>query len=128
MKENWFAILIFSVIFGILGYLWGSMNACMDCCVQSAACCSADECVHVEHDGPHEVHIEMDGGHDEIHAIVETLDEDFVGDTTIVIDGGEIQITKTEDGEMTVEARIEKEHGEGSQQVRKEIRVEVEEE
>jgi hypothetical protein len=142
MKENWFAILMFSIIFGILGYLLGicgcctSQNSCApsSCCSSHKACCSSGDaasCADVnvwvdEEDG---VHVHMDDRHEQVELIVESLSEDFVGDTTIAIEGGEIRISKSEDGELRVEVQVEEEHGEGgSKQVRKEVRVEVEEE
>ena len=119
MKENWFAISIFSVIFGILGYLLGMCGTCCNtqslcntdqqcssqqsCCPSSAASCSA---------AGENVFIHKHGRHDEVHEIIHELEmEDFTGDTTITIEGGTIQMTKTVDGDVDVKVEMEERHG-----------------
>lgn|GEM_PF-1276158 len=114
MKENWFAISIFSVIFGILGYLLGMCGTCCNtqslcstdqqctsqqsCCPSSAACSAGGE----------NVFIHERGGHDEVHAIIHELEmEDFTGDTIITIEGGTIQMTKSDDGDVDVKVEME---------------------
>lgn len=129
MKENWFVILLFSVIFGILGYLLGSQSSSDSCRGYSSKGCAVfEECSHHGNSGHHEIHVDVDHGHHEIHAIVESLGENFVGDTTIVIDGGEIRISKSEDGEMTVEVEMEEESDDGgSKKIRKEVTIKIDE-
>jgi hypothetical protein len=128
MKENWFAISIFSVIFGILGYLLGMCGSCcapQNCCSSSqqcssqqaccapsgAACCAGGENVFIhKHDG------------DAAHAIIHELEmADFVGDTTITIDGMTINMTKSEDGDIDVQVEMEEGHGKNGAHVEKTV-------
>lgn len=133
MKENWFAITIFSVIFGILGYLLGCCSVCCNtsnCCAPQA-CCSQQACCAPGGGaaccaGGEKVFIHEHGGHDHVHAIIHELEmEDFTGDTTIVVDGATIHMTKSEDGNVEVKVEMEEGgewHGDGGN-VRVEKRV-----
>ncbi len=142
MKENWFAILMFSIVFGVLGFLLGS-NCCQssDCdsksCTSESASCdkskcdkssceySKQECAHksksCSSDKHHKVSV---GGEDNIEVIISDLGEDFVGDTIISIDGGEVSISKSDDGELRVEVEMEEVEG-GDEEIiiKKEIKV-----
>ena len=107
MKGEWTRVLVFGIIFLILGFLLGRVTG---------------------HKGGHgkEVRIQkmmledgtMSGSEGEVKVIVETLDgSDFKGDTTIVIDGGEINISKNGE-EMEVEVEMS---DDGSQRIEKKI-------
>ena len=124
MKENWFAILMFSVLFGVLGFILGRIT-CTDCCAPDhghhnphAECCApgspeAAEC-HKEI-RIHQMHGE--GGDLDVQSIIETLEvADFEGDTTVIAGDAVIHMTKSGDGKVEVNVEVTTD-GEGSEEV-----------
>lgn len=115
MKENWFAISIFSVIFGILGYLLGCCSGCCssygyggNSCSPEAGCVYSGHGVHGAHGEDGVFFFDHHGDSDGIHAIIHELEtQEFTGDTTITIDGGTIQVTKSDEGEIEVKVEME---------------------
>ena len=126
MKENWFAILMFSIVFGLLGFLLGRTTC--DCCHQGHHCSHHQECCEgYGHGGEccssHEIHghegemviikeMAGDGMDEEIQVTITSLeDSDFVGDTTIVVGDAVINMTKSDNGDVEVNVEVEKSSG-----------------
>ncbi len=152
MKENWFAILLFSLIFGILGFLMGRVTCTTGACAPSscapsscspsgAVCCppgsGVTECVWVQggEEGEHGMRIitkSADGMDGEVETIIQQLEvADFVGDTTITAGDAVIHMTKSADGQIEVNVEMAETYeleGEGEKVMIKTIKVEAEEE
>jgi hypothetical protein len=111
MKENWFAILMFSLIFGILGFLLG--RTCCTChggChgQRSQQCCAEGPSCHAGGENVFIKEIHGHGDHDKMEVIIHELeDSDWTGDTTIVLEGMTIKMNKSEDGEIDVQVEME---------------------
>ncbi len=108
MKGEWTRVLVFGIIFLILGFLLGRVTG---------------------HKGGHgkemrikkmimDDHGKMSHHDGEVEVIIETLEgSDFKGDTSIVIEGGEINISKSGE-EIEVEVEMS---DDGSQRIEKKI-------
>jgi hypothetical protein len=146
MKENWFAILLFSLIFGILGFLMGRVTCTTGACAPSscspaaAVCCppgsGVTECVWVQggeagENGVRIITKSGDGMDGEVETIIQQLEvADFVGDTTITAGDAVIHMTKSADGQIEVNVEMAETYeleGEGEKVMIKTIKVKDEE-
>ena len=142
MKENWFAILMFSLIFGILGFLMGRVTCTTNCAPSSCdpagvVCCppggGMTECVwvHGGEAGEDGVCV-VTSSNGDVDAIIEELEvEDFVGDTTITTDDAVIHLSKSADGQIEVDVEMSETYeleGEGEKVMIKTIKVTSDEE
>ncbi|MFT5183109.1 MAG: hypothetical protein ACI84C_000232 [Flavobacteriales bacterium] len=120
MKENWFAILMFSAIFGILGFLVGRVTCTTGSCAPTscsptgAVCCppgsGVTECVWIQggEAGEDGVRI-VTSSNGDVDTIIEQLEiDDFIGDTTITAGNSVIHLIKSEDGEIEVDVEMTK--------------------
>ena len=110
MKGEWTKVLVFGIIFLILGFLLGRVT-CTTCCSPQGKEVRIQKMMLDGDD------ISM-GGSEDVQVIVKSLEgDDFKGDTTIAIEGGEIQISRngeemeveveiTDDGEGRVEKKV----------------------
>lgn len=131
IKEHGTAAILLAAIFMSLGFMMGKCSSKRCGFHKNAKCHKShgEKCGHHGH-GDHAecaVFISEDhGGHGEEMVIVKALMEDgFVGDTTMVIPGGEIVLSIGEDGEVDVNVDIEDlpGHGEEIHEVHKEVRI-----
>ena len=122
MKNNWTQILVFGIIFLILGFLLGRITGKKPHMEKHRIMMSDGENMWVDKHGDHMIMMEGDGG-EEMIIVRELENSNFQGDTTIAIEGGEIKITKDGD-EMNVEVELTEER-EGDGDVDKEVEKEV---
>ena len=121
MKNNWTQILVFGIIFLILGFLLGRMTGKKPH-MQKHMMMSDGEGMWVDKHMDHVIRLGEHGG-EEMIIVKELQDSNFEGDTIIAIEGGEIKITKDGD-EMNVEVEMTKEEeGEGEEEVEKEVKI-----
>ncbi|NND78168.1 MAG: hypothetical protein HKN39_08295 [Flavobacteriales bacterium] len=103
MKGEWTKVLVFGIIFLILGFLLGRITGHKGPRMHKGM---HGENVWIEKGGETMMFKGGDGEHTVI--IKELSDSSFEGDTTISIDGGEIKIIKNGD-EMEVEVEMSEE-------------------
>lgn len=133
MNTNWAKILLFSLISFALGFvicrLCGSGCRGGDCerigghHEMASACAHSGEghtcCARSKEHGPMRAHHPGDA---EADAIVKELEKaDFMGDTTIAIDGGEVHVVRTADNLSVHVDLIGDEHIEKKVEVREQL-------
>ena len=118
LKEHGTAAILLAAIFMSLGFMMGKCNS-GKCGLQKNAKCHkgyGDKCGHKGHKYHSDCSVWISddhGGHSENMVIVKALMEDgFVGDTTLVIPGGEIELSIGEDGEVDMNVAIGKDMAE----------------
>ena len=128
LKEHGTAAILLAAIFMSLGFMMGKCNS-GKCGLHKKAKCHkghGEKCGHKGHGDHSECAVfisDEHGSHSQDMVIVKALMEDgFVGDTTLVIPGGEIVLSIGEDGEVDVEVDIEEHDGE-VHEVHKEVRI-----
>jgi len=109
MKQNWIPTLLFSLAFGLIGFILGRITCCPPLLKNGKECCSTAKCSSTANDT--KVIIQsLDEDAEIIEEIMlEFENSDFEGDTLITIPGGTVQISKSNDGEMNVSVSMEKE-------------------
>ena len=120
MKNNWTQILVFGIIFLILGFLLGRITGKKPHMEKHRIMMSDGENKWVDKHGDHMIMMEGHGA-EEMIIVKELEDSNFEGDTIIAIEGGEIKISKEGD-EMNVEVEMTKEGEEGEER-EKEVKI-----
>jgi hypothetical protein len=117
MKEEWLKILVFSILFLVLGFVLGRVTGHCPHPAKPEMMHPGSDRGHIEWHGKDgkkrviEFKKEVDGenpaAHDEIHAVVKGIEaSDFEGDSTFQVGKANIHISKHGE-EMNVEVNIE---------------------
>ncbi|MEM7162036.1 MAG: hypothetical protein AAF487_06280 [Bacteroidota bacterium] len=110
MKGEWTKILVFGIIFLILGFLLGRVT-CTSCCSPQGKEVRIQKMMLDGEDFSR-------GGSEDVEVIVKSFEgDDFKGDTTVAIEGGEIQISRSGD-EIEVEVEIS---DDGTERIEKKV-------
>lgn len=122
MKNNWTQILVFGIIFLILGFLLGRITGKKPQMEKHRIMMSDGENMWVDKHGDHMIMMDGDGG-EEMIIVKELENSNFEGDTTIAIEGGEIKISKKGD-EMNVEVELSEEsESDEEKDLEKEVKI-----